>query len=100
MLEKKYGGIGNQDEMKNNAEQFICNCLNMGSSNVQKTSGGFLWFLEWDNLQYVTSASFLVAAYADTLAATKTTIRCPNGEVGPQDLIKFAQSQVIKYTYI
>ncbi|KAL8522295.1 hypothetical protein ACS0TY_012435 [Phlomoides rotata] len=94
VLEKKYGGIENVNDIKNNAEQFICNCINKGSSNIPKTSGGLLWFLEDDNLQYVASASFLVAAYADTLAVTKTTITCPNGDVGPQELIEFAQSQV------
>ncbi|KAK6145521.1 hypothetical protein DH2020_022341 [Rehmannia glutinosa] len=94
VLEGKFSGNGNLDQLKNNAEQYICNCIQKGYSNVQKTNGGLLWFLEWANLQYVTSASFIITAYADFLANTNTTIQCANGAVGPQDLIDFAKSQV------
>ncbi|KAH6762787.1 glycosyl hydrolase 9B9 [Perilla frutescens var. hirtella] len=86
--------IGNLYELKNNAEQYLCNCMQKGNSNVHRTNGGLLWFQEWNNLQYVTSASFIAAAYSDTLAATNNTIQCPSGQVGPHDLIAFAQSQV------
>lgn len=80
--------------MKKNAEQFICNCMRQGSFNVERTYGGLLWFQEWNNLQYVSTASFVAAAYADTLSATKTSIQCSSGRVGAADLIAFAKSQV------
>ncbi|KAF9666378.1 hypothetical protein SADUNF_Sadunf16G0223300 [Salix dunnii] len=37
-----------------------------GSKNVKKTPGGLLWFLEWDGLQYVATASLVAAAYAQS----------------------------------
>ncbi|KAL0382139.1 UNVERIFIED_CONTAM: Endoglucanase 13 [Sesamum calycinum] len=95
ILEGKLSGEGKLGEYKNNAEQYICNCIQKGNSNVARTNGGLLWFLEWDNLQYVTSSSFIITAYARILAGTRTkTLRCAAGEVGPRDLIAFARSQV------
>ncbi|KAL0359164.1 UNVERIFIED_CONTAM: Endoglucanase 15 [Sesamum angustifolium] len=95
ILEGKLSGEGKLGEYKNNAEQYICNCIQKGNSNVARTNGGLLWFLEWDNLQYVTSSSFIITAYARILAGTRTkTLRCEAGEVGPRDLIAFARSQV------
>ncbi|GFP97991.1 endoglucanase 12 [Phtheirospermum japonicum] len=94
ILEGKISGKGNLGQMKNNAEQFICNVIQKGTNNVKKTNGGLLWFLEGGNLQYVTSASFLITAYANSLAKAKSTIRCAGGVVGPQDLVGFAKSQV------
>ncbi|KAK4436501.1 protein ESKIMO 1 [Sesamum alatum] len=94
ILERKLSGAGKLGEYKNNAEQYICNCIQKGNSNVPRTNGGLLWFLEWDNLQYVTSASFIITAYARSLAAARTTLRCAAGDVAPHDLISFARSQV------
>ncbi|KAL6503765.1 hypothetical protein OROGR_025688 [Orobanche gracilis] len=95
ILEGKISGNGNLGQFKNNAEAFICNCIQKGNSNVPKTDGGLLWFMEWDNLQYVTAASFLITAYADFLAKTMSVIRCSGGAaIGPHDLIDFAKSQV------
>ncbi|KAI3458532.1 hypothetical protein Pfo_015195 [Paulownia fortunei] len=94
VLEGKISGNGNLDQLKNYAEQYICNCIQKGSNNVQRTSGGLLWFQEWNNLHYVTSATFIITAYADSLATTKNTLQCPGGAVRTEDLITFAQSQV------
>lgn len=97
ILEGKLSGEGKLGEYKNNAEQYICNCIQKGNSNVPRTNGGLLWFLEWDNLQYVTSSSFIITAYARILAGTRTkTLRCAAGDVGPHDLMAFARSQVQK----
>ncbi|KAI3458531.1 hypothetical protein Pfo_015194 [Paulownia fortunei] len=79
VLEGKISGNGNLDQLRNDAEQYICNCIQKGSNNVQRTSGGLLWFQEWNNLQYVTSATFIITAYADSLAATKGILQCPGG---------------------
>ncbi|GER25632.1 endoglucanase 13 [Striga asiatica] len=68
--------------------------MQKGNNNVPKTNGGLLRFLEWANLQYVTSASFIITAYSDFLNITKSTIQCNNGIVQPQELIAFAKSQV------
>ncbi|KAL1544778.1 cellulase [Salvia divinorum] len=74
--------------------------LLVAMSSLEKrmwANGGNLYEMknkEWNNLQYVATASFLAAAYADTLAATKNTIQCPLGPVSSNDLVKFAKSQV------
>ncbi|KAL7108877.1 hypothetical protein ACP275_06G140800 [Erythranthe tilingii] len=94
ILEGKFSENGNLGQMKNSAEQYICNCIQKGYSNVQRTSGGLLWFLQWSNLQYVTSASFIITAYADYLSKTQKNIQCASGRVGPNDLMAFAKSQV------
>ncbi|KAL9164972.1 hypothetical protein ABFS82_06G139800 [Erythranthe guttata] len=94
ILERRFPASGNMGQMKNSAEQFICNCIQKGNGNFQKTKGGLLWFLPWSNLQYVNSASFIMSAYADYLSKARATLRCAGGAVGPNDLISFARSQV------
>ncbi|KAL3523993.1 hypothetical protein ACH5RR_016827 [Cinchona calisaya] len=94
LLEGRLGEYGNLGQFKTNAEQFICNCIQKGSSNTQKTSGGLLWFDYWNNLQYVTTALFTMSTYADTLSTAKNTLQCSSGSVTPDDLIKFVRSQV------
>ncbi|XP_042067167.1 endoglucanase 13-like [Salvia splendens] len=82
------------EQYKKGAEEFMCNCIQKGNSNVKRSNGGLLWFLPWSNLQYVNSAAFLMSTYADVLEKTKTTIQCPGGRVGSNDLLGFARSQV------
>ncbi|XP_071934489.1 endoglucanase 14-like [Coffea arabica] len=94
LLEGRFSGYGNLGQYKNSAEQFICNCIQKGSSNVQKTSEGLLWFDFWNNLQYVTTAAFTISTYADTLARAQTTLQCPAASVTRDELITFVQSQV------
>ncbi|KAK6145518.1 hypothetical protein DH2020_022338 [Rehmannia glutinosa] len=93
VLEGKFPTRGKLGQMKGNADQYICNLIQKGKNNVPKTNGGLLWFLQGNN-QYVTSATFLITAYADFLARNKKTIQCLFGVVGSQDLINFARSQV------
>ncbi|GJR84538.1 endoglucanase 14-like protein [Tanacetum coccineum] len=77
-----------------NAEEFICNCVGIGNSNVMKTKGGLLWFTGFGNLQYVNSASFVISAYADYIAAAKLNLVCSGGTLAPPQLIRFAESQM------
>ncbi|KAF9596434.1 hypothetical protein IFM89_011263 [Coptis chinensis] len=39
----------------------------MGNNNVKKSSGGQLRWNEWNNLQYTTSATFILTVYAKYL---------------------------------
>ncbi|KAK3042877.1 hypothetical protein RJ639_001150 [Escallonia herrerae] len=94
ILEGNFSDGGKLSEYKNSAEQFICNCIQKGSNNVQATSAGLLWWQGFNNLQYVTTAAFVTTTYADTLTATKKTLQCPGGSVKPEDLITFVKSQV------
>jgi endoglucanase len=57
-------------------------------------SGGLLYVDDWNNMQYVSSTAFLMAVYSDYLATTSNVLNCPDGQVQPADILKFAQSQV------
>lgn len=56
-----------------------------------------MYMHDWNNMQYVASASFLLAVYSVYLSASKAKVTCPNGQVQPQDLLNFAKSQVSTY---
>lgn len=45
-------------------------------------------------MQYVSTASFLLTVYSDYLRATHQRLTCDNGQVGPQETLAFAKSQV------
>ncbi|KAL4600288.1 hypothetical protein ACB092_11G187900 [Castanea dentata] len=64
-----------------------------GKNNVQQTPGGLLWFLSY-NLQYVTTAAFVAAAYSEYLTTNLATFDCPGGTIKPNDLLLLAKSQV------
>ncbi|KAF8725544.1 hypothetical protein HU200_020077 [Digitaria exilis] len=82
-----------------NAEFFVCSCIGKGSVNVPRTPGGMMYHQRWNNLQFVTSASFLLTVYADY--ATKLPggnggggVRCPGGAARPYEILAFVRSQV------
>lgn len=77
------------------AEYFMCSCLGKGSRNMQKTPGGLLFRQRWNNMQFVTSASFLATVYSDYLASSGRNLRCSSGNVAASQLLGFAKSQVI-----
>uniref|UniRef100_A0ACD5VC96 Uncharacterized protein n=1 Tax=Avena sativa TaxID=4498 RepID=A0ACD5VC96_AVESA len=79
------------------ADFFACSCLGKqgGSGDVQRTPGGLMYHQRWNNLQFVTSASFLLAAYSDSLAAASgAAVQCSSGSAAPSELLAFAKSQV------
>ncbi|KAJ0258546.1 Endoglucanase 15 [Hirschfeldia incana] len=80
-------------EFRKMAEEFICNCVQMGPNNVKTTPGGLLWFLPWNNLQYTTTASFVLAVYSKYLNATNKPINCYSGTFRAADLIYHARGQ-------
>lgn len=45
---------------RQNAEFFVCSCVGKGAVNVPRTPGGVMYHQRWNNLQFVTSASFLL----------------------------------------
>ncbi|CAA2934837.1 endoglucanase 14-like [Olea europaea var. sylvestris] len=96
ILEGRYPGNGNLGQYKNYVEQFICNCIQKGSSNIKASYMGLLWWQPSNNLQYVTSASFIMTTYSSVLAATKNTLRCPTGKFDflPEYLISEVHLQV------
>ncbi|MCO5549201.1 hypothetical protein L7F22_002667 [Adiantum nelumboides] len=77
------------------AEFFLCACLqkNFGR-NVARTPGGLMYTRTWNNMQYVSSASFLMTVYSDYLSKSSQALQCPAAKVGAAELLNFAKSQV------
>ncbi|TQE01777.1 hypothetical protein C1H46_012577 [Malus baccata] len=65
-----------------------------GSRNAQKTPGGLIYRQRWNNMQFVTSSSFLITVYSDYLTSSRRTLKCASGNVAPNELLSFAKSQV------
>ncbi|XP_073136607.1 endoglucanase 6 [Henckelia pumila] len=82
------------EEYKEKAEFFMCSCLGKGTRNVQRTPGGLLFRQRWNNMQFVTSASFLMTVYSDYLSSAGQSLKCASGNVSPTELLSFAKSQV------
>ncbi|KAL5228944.1 hypothetical protein ABZP36_017209, partial [Zizania latifolia] len=77
------------------ADFFACSCIGKGSVNVERSRGGMMYHQTWNNIQFVTSASFLLAAYSDHLAAAGNgAVQCPAGTAAPSELLAFTKSQV------
>lgn len=76
------------------ANIFACACLQKNNGhNVAMTPGGLVYVREWNNMQYASSAAFLLAVYSDCLSNAHTVLKCPDAQVQPQDLLHFAKSQ-------
>ncbi|KAK4493003.1 hypothetical protein RD792_000026 [Penstemon davidsonii] len=82
-------------QYRSKAEHYLCSCLNKNNStNVQRTPGGLLYTREWNNMQYVTTAAFLLTVYSDHLHSTNQILNCPKDSVGSQEILSFVKSQV------
>ncbi|CAI8597787.1 unnamed protein product [Vicia faba] len=91
---KKHAAI--LEQYKSKAEYYICSCLNKNnrSSNVERTPAGLLYVREWNNMQYVSTASFLLTVYSDFLKSENQKLNCQNEIVGHEEILSFAKSQV------
>lgn len=83
------------EPFKQQAQDFMCKILpNSPYSTTQYTKGGLMFKLPDNNLQYVTSITFLLTTYAKYMKATKNTFNCGNIMVTPNTLINLARKQV------
>ncbi|KAG6482688.1 hypothetical protein ZIOFF_059325 [Zingiber officinale] len=84
------------EQYRSKAQHYICSCLNMSTadSNVRRTPGGLLFVREWNNMQYVTGAAFLLTVYSDYLTASGELLHCPRGSLGPREILSFVKVQV------
>ncbi|KAJ7567182.1 hypothetical protein O6H91_02G135600 [Diphasiastrum complanatum] len=77
------------------AEYFLCACLQKSyGAKVQRTPGGLMFVRSWNNMQYVTSASFLLTMYSDYLSSSRQQLNCHDSKVEPFELLELAKSQV------
>ncbi|KAJ0046789.1 hypothetical protein Pint_04049 [Pistacia integerrima] len=83
------------EQYRSKAEYYLCACLNKNNeTNVRRTPGGLLFIRQWNNMQYVSTASFLLTIYSDYLQSTNQTLKCDRGSVNSQEIFVFAKSQV------
>lgn len=90
---KKHGHI--LDQYRRKAEYYVCSCLNKNNdSNVNRTPGGLLNIRQWNNMQYVSTAAFLLTVYSDFLRNSNQKLKCHGGLVYHEEILNFAKSQV------
>uniref|UniRef100_A0A0E0L9Y5 Endoglucanase n=1 Tax=Oryza punctata TaxID=4537 RepID=A0A0E0L9Y5_ORYPU len=61
------------ERYREKAEHYVCACMGRNAAggadaNVERSPGGMLYVRQWNNMQYVTNAAFLLSAYSDYLA--------------------------------
>ncbi|KAK6229772.1 hypothetical protein SCA6_018723 [Theobroma cacao] len=100
LMEERHRTMKHKDvleQYRSKAEYYICACLNKNSNvtdNVERTPRGLLYTRQWNNMQYVSNAAFLLSVYSDHLRASNQRLRCDVGGVGPEEVFAFAKSQV------
>ncbi|XP_071731389.1 endoglucanase 9-like [Rutidosis leptorrhynchoides] len=83
------------DNFKQQAQDFMCKILPSSPySTTQYTKGGLMFKLPDNNLQYVTSITFLLTTYAKYMKSTKNTFSCGQIQITPNTLINLARKQV------
>lgn len=76
------------------AEYYVCACLDKNNgTNVDRTPGGLLYVRQWNNMQYVSNAAFLLLVYSDYLAQSGRQLHCPDEVVTSEEMVDFARSQ-------
>ena len=90
---KKYSHI--LEKYRSKAEFYLCSCLRKSNgSDVDHTPGGLIYIRQWNNMQYVSTAAFLLTVYSDFLRSSNQNLSCHGGSVGHEELLRFAKSQV------
>ncbi|CAN1149603.1 Endoglucanase 11 [Linum perenne] len=92
-----FGGATWAESYRSNAEYFMCACLNKNNpvnDNVHITTGGLIFIRQWNNLQYVSAAVFLLTLYSDHIQSTNQRLKCGGSYVDPPEILRFAKSQV------
>ncbi|XAR56728.1 Cellulase [Bertholletia excelsa] len=82
------------ERYRSKAEHYLCACLNKNNlTNVRRTPAGLLYVRQWNNMQYVSTAAFLLTVYSDHLRRTGESVHCHAGNVGPDEILSFARAQ-------
>ncbi|KAF6159133.1 hypothetical protein GIB67_032750 [Kingdonia uniflora] len=90
---KEHADILGQYRVK--AEHYLCSCLNKNNgSNVERSPAGLLYIRQWNNMQYVSNAAFLLMVYSDYLQNSNQKLNCHGEMVGAEEIFEFAKSQV------
>ncbi|CAH1434147.1 unnamed protein product [Lactuca virosa] len=82
-------------DYKGHADNFICSLIpGAPFSQSEFTPGGLLFKMDDSNMQYVTSASFLLVTYAKYLTQARKVVNCGGSIVTPKRLRAIAKKQV------
>ncbi|KAG2697501.1 hypothetical protein I3760_07G109600 [Carya illinoinensis] len=82
-------------DYKGHADNFICSIIpGAPFSSTKYTPGGLLFKMSDTNMQYVTSTSFLLLAYAKYLTSARRFVDCGGITVTPKRLRTLAKQQV------
>ncbi|EXC27256.1 Endoglucanase 11 [Morus notabilis] len=84
------------EKYRSKAEHYMCSCLNknINGTNVERTPSGLLYVRQWNNMQYVSTASFLLIVYSDYLKASNQKLTCQGEAISHEEVFTFAKSQV------
>ncbi|GJN03531.1 hypothetical protein PR202_ga20986 [Eleusine coracana subsp. coracana] len=82
------------EQYKSKAEHYLCACLgkNGDAGNVNRTAGGMLFVRQWNNMQYVTNAAFLLTVYSRYLTSS-SELHCPAASSSVDELAALARAQ-------
>eukprot|EP00253_Pinus_taeda_P015000 PITA_15000 len=87
--------IQSLSEYKSHSDNFICSLVpGTPSSQAQYTPGGLLFEMSDNNLQYVTTTTFLLFTYAKYLTAAHQVVTCGGVTVTPTRICTLAKRQV------
>ncbi|XP_044428766.1 endoglucanase 21 [Triticum aestivum] len=86
------------EKYKAKAEHYLCACLNKNgdAGNVNRTAGGMLFVRQWNNMQYVTNAAFLLTVYSRYLTSAGQelpVLQCPDGPGHADELRALGRAQ-------
>lgn len=82
-------------DYKGHADNYICSLVpGTPLSQAHYTPGGLLFKMSDSNMQYVTSTSFLLLAYAKYLTSSHQVVNCGGSVVTPSRLRAVAKKQV------
>uniref|UniRef100_N1QX90 Endoglucanase n=1 Tax=Aegilops tauschii TaxID=37682 RepID=N1QX90_AEGTA len=85
------------------AEHYVCACMGRNAAaedNVERSPGGMLYVRQWNNMQYVTSAAYLLSVYSGYLteagAGKGAAVTCAGGEASAdaREGVAHARAQV------
>ncbi|CAN6170399.1 unnamed protein product [Urochloa humidicola] len=73
------------EQYRAKAEHYVCACMGRNGAggadaNVERSPGGMIYIRQWNNMQYVTSAAFLLSAYSGYLSSSGgAAVTCAGG---------------------
>lgn len=84
------------EQYKMTAEAIICALLpDSPTSAPNRTEGGLIWITQWNAIQNSVNSALLTLIYSDYLLTSRVdNMKCGDKDFTPEDLRKFALSQV------